>query len=141
MKSLLTSLLTLLLTSLLVITTVDETQAAQSESRKKVTVSKDQNQKQLRQKQLKQKQQAKNKQFKQRQLNQKQFNQKQIQPRVISKRSAIMSAQSQVKGKVLSATLIQSRGPAVYRVKMLVSDKRVRTVFVDGQSGRVIRIN
>ena len=61
--------------------------------------------------------------------------------RIISKRRAIQAAQSQVKGKVLSASLIKSRGPAVYRVKMLVSEKRVRTVFVDGKTGRVIRIN
>ena len=61
--------------------------------------------------------------------------------RIISKRNAIKAAKSQVKGKVLSASLIQSRGPAVYRVKMLVSEKRVRTVFVDGKNGRVIRIN
>jgi len=61
--------------------------------------------------------------------------------RIISKRDAIKAAKSQVKGKVLSASLIQSRGPAVYRVKMLVSEKRVRTVFVDGKNGRIIRIN
>jgi len=61
--------------------------------------------------------------------------------RIISKRQAINAAKSQVKGKVLSASLIRSKGPAVYRVKMLVSEKRVRTVFVDGKSGSVIRIN
>ena len=61
--------------------------------------------------------------------------------RIISKSRAIQAAKSQVKGKVLSAKLIQSRGPAVYSVRMLVSDKRVRTVFVDGVTGRVIRIN
>ncbi len=61
--------------------------------------------------------------------------------KTISKSSAINVAKSEVKGKVLSAKLIKSRGPAVYRVKMLVKDKRVRTVFVDGVSGRVIRIN
>ena len=61
--------------------------------------------------------------------------------KTIGKSSAINVAKSQVKGKVLSAKLIDSRGPAVYRVKMLVKDKRVRTVFVDGVTGRVIRIN
>ena len=61
--------------------------------------------------------------------------------RVISKSQAINAAKRQVNGKVLSATLIQSKGPAVYRVKMLVSEKRVRTVFVDGKNGVVIRIN
>ena len=61
--------------------------------------------------------------------------------KVISKRQAISAAKRQVNGKVLSANLIKSRGPAVYRVKMLVSEKRVRTVFVDGKTGSVIRIN
>lgn len=61
--------------------------------------------------------------------------------KTIGKSSAINVAKSEVKGKVLSAKLIKSRGPAVYRVKMLVKDKRVRTVFVDGVTGRVIRIN
>ena len=63
------------------------------------------------------------------------------QQKVISKRQAISAAKRQVNGKVLSATLIRSKGPAVYRVKMLVSEKRVRTVFVDGRTGSVIRIN
>ena len=66
---------------------------------------------------------------------------KQAKERVISKRQAINAAKSQVKGKILSASLIRSKGPAVYRVKMLVSEKRVRTVFVDGRTGSVIRIN
>ena len=68
-------------------------------------------------------------------------NSEESKARIISKRKAIQAAQSQVKGKVLSASLIKSKGPAVYRVKMLVSDKRVRTIFVDGKNGRVIRIN
>ena len=59
----------------------------------------------------------------------------------ISKAAAIKIAKNEVKGKVLSAKLIKSKGPAVYRVKMLVSDSRVRTVFVDGMNGKVIRIN
>ncbi|MEL0035825.1 MAG: PepSY domain-containing protein [Gammaproteobacteria bacterium] len=62
-------------------------------------------------------------------------------PRIISKSQAINAAKRQVNGKVLSASLISSRGPAVYRVKLLVSEKRVRTVFVDGRTGSVIRIN
>ena len=61
--------------------------------------------------------------------------------RVISKKAAINIAKSEVKGKVLSAKKIDSKGPPVYRIKMLVGDSRVRTVFVDGQTGRVIRIN
>jgi uncharacterized membrane protein YkoI len=61
--------------------------------------------------------------------------------RVISKKAAINIAKSEVRGKVLSATKIDSKGPPVYRIKMLVGDSRVRTVFVDGQTGKVIRIN
>lgn len=68
-------------------------------------------------------------------------NQEESKQRIITKRQAIQAAQREVKGKVLSANLIKSKGPAVYRVKMLVGDKRVRTVFVDGASARVIRIN
>lgn len=68
-------------------------------------------------------------------------NQEESKQRIISKRKAIQAAQREVKGKVLSAQLINSRGPAVYRVKMLVGEKRVRTVFVDGKNAKVIRIN
>ena len=68
-------------------------------------------------------------------------NQEDSKQLIISKRKAIKAAQREVKGKVLSANLIKSRGPAVYRIKMLVGEKRVRTVFVDGKNARVIRIN
>ncbi|MFT5520151.1 MAG: putative membrane protein YkoI [Enterobacterales bacterium] len=61
--------------------------------------------------------------------------------RVISKKAAINIAESEIKGKVLSAKKIKSKGPLVYRIKMLVGDSRVRTVFVDGQTGKIIRIN
>lgn len=60
---------------------------------------------------------------------------------IISKASAIRSAKSEVNGKILSARLIPGKGPAVYRIKMLVGESRVRTVFVDGKNGKVIRIN
>ena len=61
--------------------------------------------------------------------------------RVISKKDAINIAKSEVRGKVLSAKKIDSKGPPVYRIKMLVGESRVRTVFVDGYTGKVIRIN
>ncbi|PCJ49929.1 MAG: hypothetical protein COA74_03825 [Gammaproteobacteria bacterium] len=61
--------------------------------------------------------------------------------RVISKKSAINVAKSEVRGKVLSAKKIKSKGPTVYRIKMLIGESRVRTVFVDGLTGKVIRIN
>ena len=44
---------------------------------------------------------------------------KQVKPsKTISKSSAIKIARKEFKGKVLSAQLIKSRGPAVYRVKL-----------------------
>ena len=61
--------------------------------------------------------------------------------KTISKATAIRIAKSQIKGKVLSATKIDSRGPTVYRIKMLIGESRVRTVFIDGITGKVIRIN
>nr|WP_256489298.1 PepSY domain-containing protein [Pleionea sp. CnH1-48] len=60
--------------------------------------------------------------------------------KVISKSQAIAAAQRQVKGKALSATRINSRGPAVYKVKILVKG-RVKTINVDGCTARVIRVN
>jgi uncharacterized membrane protein YkoI len=60
---------------------------------------------------------------------------------VITKSQAIEAAKSEVKGKVLSANLIASKGPPIYRVKMLVGKSRVRIVFVDGKNGKVIKIN
>jgi len=61
--------------------------------------------------------------------------------KIISKQVAINIAKSEVRGKVLSAKLIQSKGPAVYRIKMLVGKSRIRTIFVDGYRAQVIRIN
>lgn len=59
---------------------------------------------------------------------------------VISKGQAIAAVKNQMAGKVLSANLIKSQGPPVYRVKLLLEKGRVRTVFVDATNGRVIRI-
>ncbi len=59
---------------------------------------------------------------------------------MISKGEAITVVKRELDGKVLSATLIDSQGPPVYRVKMLLSKGRVRTVFVDATNGRVVRI-
>ena len=61
--------------------------------------------------------------------------------RVISKGQAIAAVKSELKGKVLSATRIDSKGPPVYKVKVLLAKGRIRSVFVDGVTGRVIRIN
>ncbi len=59
---------------------------------------------------------------------------------LISKGQAISSVKNELKGKVLSIQLIPSEGQPVYKVKLLLSKGRVRTVFVDGFSGQVIRI-
>jgi uncharacterized membrane protein YkoI len=39
--------------------------------------------------------------------------------------------------KILSVSLIDSKGPVVYRVKTLSPDGVVKTVFVDGNTGNV----
>ncbi len=60
--------------------------------------------------------------------------------KVISKAQAISAAQKNIKGKALSASLIESKGPPVYRVKVVLENGRVKTILVDGCSGRVIRL-
>ncbi len=60
--------------------------------------------------------------------------------RVISKGRAISAVKAELKGKILSIKMIPGNGPPVYRVKILLAKGRVRTVFVDGVSGQVIRI-
>ncbi|HFB64590.1 MAG TPA: hypothetical protein ENJ60_03530 [Aeromonadales bacterium] len=59
---------------------------------------------------------------------------------IISKGQAISAVKGELRGKVLSVRLIPSEGPPVYRVKILLSKGRVRTVFVDGFTAQVIRI-
>ncbi len=61
--------------------------------------------------------------------------------KVISKAKAVAVAQSTIKGKALSASLIKSRGPAVYRVKVLLNNGRVKTILVDGCKAKVIKVN
>ncbi len=61
--------------------------------------------------------------------------------KTISKAKAISSAQRAIEGKALSASLIKSRGPAVYRVKVLLDNGRVKTILVDGCSGKVIQVD
>lgn len=55
----------------------------------------------------------------------------------VSLEQAIRSVRTKYNAKVLSATEIQSKGPLVYKVKILLPSGRVRTVFVDGQTGAV----
>lgn len=60
--------------------------------------------------------------------------------KLISKAKAISAAQKNIKGKALSATLIESKGPPVYRVKVVLENGRVKTILVDGCNGKVIRL-
>lgn len=60
---------------------------------------------------------------------------------LISKSDAISKVKSEVNGKILSADLIESKGPPVYKIKVLLDKGRVRSVYVDGLSGKIIRIN
>jgi uncharacterized membrane protein YkoI len=57
--------------------------------------------------------------------------------RVGTKQAASRVKQKYQDRKILSINLIQSRGPAVYRVKTLSSRGVVKYVFVDGNSGDV----
>ena len=50
---------------------------------------------------------------------------------------AIGKAKEKYGGKVLSAKEIESKGPLVYKIKLLLPNGRVKTVFVDGESGEV----
>ncbi|WP_144395371.1 PepSY domain-containing protein [Pleionea sediminis] len=63
------------------------------------------------------------------------------QCKVISKGKAVAVAQKAIKGKALSAKLIKSRGPAVYRVKVLLDNGRVKTILVDGCKAKVLEVN
>lgn len=51
---------------------------------------------------------------------------------------AVRVAKRQVRGRLLSAEQIDSLGPLVYRVKLLLDSGRVRVVYVDGESGDII---
>jgi uncharacterized membrane protein YkoI len=60
--------------------------------------------------------------------------------KIISKAKAISAAQKSIEGKALSASLIESKGPPVYRVKVVLEGGRVKTILVDGCNGQVIRL-
>lgn len=55
----------------------------------------------------------------------------------VSLETAIKKAKAKYGGKVLSAKEIRSKGPLVYKLKLLLPNGRVKTVFVDGKSGDV----
>lgn len=52
---------------------------------------------------------------------------------------AVAKAKAKYKGKVLSASRIDSQGPLVYRIKMLSPDSRVHIVYVDANNGDVFK--
>jgi len=58
--------------------------------------------------------------------------------KVISKASAIAKAQRAIKGKALSASLSKGNGSPKYRVKVVLQNGRVKTISIDGCSGRVL---
>ena len=55
----------------------------------------------------------------------------------INAKQAAATVKRKLGAKVLSVKLIESKGPAVYRVKTLSKSGVVKVVFVDGQSGKV----
>ena len=57
----------------------------------------------------------------------------------ITSEEAVKKAKRKYKGKVLSAKKSQIKGSSVYKIKMLMPDSVVKTVWVDGQSGQIIR--
>lgn len=50
---------------------------------------------------------------------------------------AIRRVKKQYPGKILKAEKIKSKGPKVYKVKVLMPGGRIKNVFVDGTSGDV----
>ena len=58
-------------------------------------------------------------------------------PRISSREAASRVKQRYKSSKILSINLIQSKGPAVYRVKTLSASGVVKYVFVDGATGDV----
>jgi hypothetical protein len=58
-------------------------------------------------------------------------------PRIKNRQAASLVKKRYVNARILSISLIESKGPPVYRVKTLSDDGIVKYVFVDGQSGDV----
>lgn len=58
---------------------------------------------------------------------------------IISLDEAVEEAKRQYKGKVLSAKKSEIKGSSVYKIKMLMPNSLVKTVFVDGLTGNIIR--
>ncbi len=56
----------------------------------------------------------------------------------LAKEKAVRIAKKRHPGKVLSADQIKSKGPAVFRIKVLTKRGVVRTVHVDGHTGEVL---
>jgi len=50
---------------------------------------------------------------------------------------AVKNVKKQYSGKVLKAERIRSKGPKVFKIKLLLPGGRVKNVFVDGSTGKV----
>jgi len=55
----------------------------------------------------------------------------------VSVEQAVKNVKKQYSGKVLKAEKIKSKGPKVFKVKLLLPGGRVKNVFVDGSTGQV----
>ena len=56
---------------------------------------------------------------------------------VVTLEDAVQSVKDKYPGKVLNAEKIESKGPKVFRVKLLLPKGRIKSVFVDGVNGEV----
>lgn len=55
----------------------------------------------------------------------------------VSVEQAVKSVKKQYSGKVLKAEQIKSKGPKVFKIKLLLPGGRVKNVYVDGATGDV----
>ncbi|PWK49847.1 PepSY domain-containing protein [Pleionea mediterranea] len=66
---------------------------------------------------------------------------KQAPCKVISKSKAVDITQKAIKGRILSASLIKRPSSHIYKVKVLLTNGRVKTILVDGCKARIIKVN
>jgi len=58
---------------------------------------------------------------------------------VITLEEAVKKAKRKNKGKVLSAKKRKIDGAVVFKIKMILPDSRVKTIFVDGETGDIMK--
>lgn len=66
---------------------------------------------------------------------------KQTPCKVITKSKAVDITQKAIKGRILSASLIKRPSSLIYKVKVLLTNGRVKTILVDGCKARIIKVN